>query len=217
MNRYDTLQLAWILDNLVEGDLAVDVGANSGQCTLAMAARCGAGGTVIAFEPNPHSRAVLQQNFALNTSLKQANIESFACSDLSCGEVELYQNSSPSNSALVVFSSNESMSGRAERFRVPVTTLDSYFAERGLPAPRFVKIDTEGAEIRILHGAQNILSSSAEILCELHPYAWPQFGNTLEELKQLLAKYNRRMRYLDQTSYIGDVAMYGIVAIERVS
>jgi FkbM family methyltransferase len=215
VNRYDALQLAWMLNNLAEGDLAIDVGANYGQCTIVMAATCGARGTVIAFEPNPHGRDVLQQNFDLNPSVKRATIESFACSDVADGEVELYYNGNASNSALVPVAGRNQTSEEPKSFRVRVTTLDSYLLERGLPEPRFVKIDIEGAEIRVLQGARNVLSSRAVILCELHPYAWPQFGNSLQELKDLAAQYGRRIRYLDQNSEIGKRADYGIVALER--
>ena len=79
-----------------------------------------------------------------------------------------------------------------------------------------MKIDTEGAEIRVLQGARDLLSSSAVILCELHPFAWPLFGNSLEELKELVAGHGRRLRYLDQDCEIGDKATYGIAALERV-
>jgi hypothetical protein len=98
---------------------------------------------------------------------------------------------------------------------VQTTTLDTYLAEQRLPQPRCVKIDTEGAEIRILRGAQKLLSSKAAILCELHPYAWPLFGNSFGELKELLASHGRRMRYLDRDSYVGDDVDYGIVLLER--
>src|SRR5262249_40236341 len=63
-------------NNLAEGDLAIDVGANYGQCTIVMAATCGARGTVIAFEPNSQARDVLKRNFDLNPSVKRATIES---------------------------------------------------------------------------------------------------------------------------------------------
>jgi FkbM family methyltransferase len=215
INRYDALQLAWMLNNLAEGDFAVDVGANYGQCTIAMAQRCGAGGGVIAFEPNPRAREVLQRNFDLNRSVKRATIEAFACSDVAGGEVTLYHNDSPSNSALVPLGGPGQSGDEAASFRVPVTTLDAYFAERGLPEPRCVKIDTEGAEIRVLKGARNLLASGAAIFCELHPYAWPQFGNSLREFKELLSASGRRARYLDQESQMGDDATYGIVAVER--
>jgi FkbM family methyltransferase len=125
INRHDALQLAWILDHLAEGDVAIDVGANCGQCTIVMAEKCGAGGHVIAFEPNPQARDILERNFALNPSLKRATIESYACSNVARGEVKLYQNGNPSNAALVAFPGGERTRGEPASFRVPVTTLDS--------------------------------------------------------------------------------------------
>jgi FkbM family methyltransferase len=216
VNRYDALQLAWMLDNLAEGDIAIDVGANCGQYTLVLAERCGASGTVIAFEPHPHARSVLNQNFDLNPLVKRATIESFACSNVSGEEIELYHNNNAANSSLVPFSGSDQTSGKVEGFRVTVTTLDCYFANRGLFEPRCIKIDTEGAEIRILQGARNLLSSNAAILCELHPFAWPLFGNSLPELKDLVAAHGRRVRYLDQDAEIGNQATYGVVILERV-
>lgn len=212
VNRYDALQLAWLFENLKAGDVAVDVGANCGQCAIIMAERCGDTGTVVAFEPNPHARVLLNRNFDLNPLVKRATIESLACSDVAGEEVELYDNGNTSNSALVRFSDQTHSTGSV---RVQTTTLDAYLAEQRLPEPRCVKIDTEGAEIRILHGAQNLLSGKAAILCELHPYAWPLFGSSLQQLKDLLARHGRRMRYLDQDSYVGNDVDYGIVTLER--
>jgi FkbM family methyltransferase len=216
VSRYDALQLAWMLDNLAEGDLAVDIGANYGQCAIVMAATCGARGTVIAFEPNPQARDVLKRNFDLNPSVKRATIESLACSNVTGGEVELYHNGNAANSALVAFATADQACEVPRSTRVPVTTLDSYLSQRQLPELRFVKIDAEGAEIRILQGARNVLASRAAILCELHPYAWRQFGNSLEELKDLATQCGRRIRYLDQDLEIGESADYGIVALERL-
>jgi hypothetical protein len=93
--------------------------------------------------------------------------------------------------------------------------LDDYLSEQKFPKPRCVKIDTEGAEIGILTGARRLLASDAVIICELHPYAWAEFGNTFEELKTLAKASGRRIRYLDQTNEIGDEATYGAVVLER--
>ena len=46
-------------------------------------------------------------------------------------------------------------------------------------------------------------------------YAWPAFGNTLAELKELATASDRRIRYLDQEAEIGSGAEYGIVVLER--
>jgi len=90
--------------------------------------------------------------------------------------------------------------------------LDSYLSGHEL-VPQCVKIDAEAAEIRILKGAMNLLSRNAEIIGELHPYAWPEFGSGLPELKDLTAAASRRLRYLDQDTEIGKTAplLHGIV------
>jgi hypothetical protein len=62
-----------------------------------------------------------------------------------------------------------------------------------------------------------VLSSHAGIVCELHPYAWPEFGATLSDLKELAAASGRRVRYLDQQAEIGSAAEYGAVILERRS
>jgi hypothetical protein len=97
-----------------------------------------------------------------------------------------------------------------------MVTLDSYLSDSGLSTPRWVKIDTEGAEIRVLKGAQQLLAGEAGILCELHPYAWQEFGSSYEELRQLAAASRRRIRYLDQQSEIGDEVKYGVVVLDRL-
>lgn len=80
-----------------------------------------------------------------------------------------------------------------------------------------MKIDAEGAEIRVLKGARQVLASNADIICELHPYTWEEFGNTLAELKRLAASSYRRVRYLNQDLEIGDRVEYGTVLLERHS
>ena len=165
---------------------------------------------------HPQARFLLNRNFDLNPLVKRATIKSFACADVTGTEVVLYHNNNASNSALVPLCAPDQTSKSFESFRVPVTTLDAYFAQRKLREPRCVKIDTEGAEIRVLQGARHLLSSNAAILCELHPFAWPSFGNSLQELKGLAAGYGRRMRYLGQAAEIGDKATYGIASLERI-
>jgi hypothetical protein len=51
---------------LRDGDVAIDVGAHTGDTTLPMALACGVRGLVVAVEPNPHVFRVLEANAALN-------------------------------------------------------------------------------------------------------------------------------------------------------
>jgi FkbM family methyltransferase len=212
--RYDALQIAWIISHLAEGDTAIDIGAHYGVYSILMAAKCGQTGHVVAFEPDPHARIVLAKNLGLNRGIKLPTVEICACSD-KIGEATLFSLGGNAQSSLVKSAVEFSADQKSEEIRVTVVTLDSYLSQSNLPEPRCVKIDAEGAEIRILKGAKQVLASNAEIVCELHPYAWAEFGNTLAELKDLAAAAGRRVRYLDQNREIGDRAKYGTVLLER--
>jgi FkbM family methyltransferase len=178
-----------------------------------MAARCGATGEVIAFEPDPQARELLKRNVELNPSVKSPTVEGMALSDRA-GTSILYSLGGNSQSSLVRSGLGGAATGQATEISVPLMRLDDYLESKGLPTPRWVKIDAEGAEIRILKGAPNLLLSKAGVVCELHPYAWPEFGNTFAELKSLAELANRRIRYIDQEGDIGAEPVYGTVLLE---
>jgi FkbM family methyltransferase len=212
--RYDSLQVAWLSSHLTEGDTAIDIGAHYGSYSILMAAKCGQSGHVIAFEPDPYAREVLARNLGLNPNIRRPKVEMCALSD-EIGEATLFSRGGNSQSSLARSAVEFSAAHTSEEIRVPLVTLDSYFSGCNLPEIRCVKIDAEGAEIRILKGAKRVLASNAKVVCELHPYAWPEFGNTLSELKDLAEAAGRRIRYLDQIAEIGEQAEYGTVLLER--
>jgi len=213
--RYDALQVCLFANQLSEGDTAIDIGAHAGQYCIMMAAMCGYTGHVVAFEPDPYARRRLIHNLKLNPSIKPPAVEQYAVSDRS-GAGTLFSRGGNSQSSLVRSGVEFSATEHAEPITVRLISLDEYMLRSGLPQPRWVKIDAEGAEIRILAGARRLLASSAGIVCELHPYAWADFGNDFDELKRLAHLSGRRIRYLDQdVSYIGDTAIYGTVVLER--
>lgn len=206
VNRYDALQVLWLWSHLSEGDVAIDVGAHHGIYSVLMAAKCGHSGHVAAFEPDPHARIMLQKNLRLNPHLKPPTIESSACSNRE-GQGTLFSRGGNSRSSLVA------RLNHSEEIRVSLVTLDGYLAQNKLSA-RCVKIDAEGAEIRILQGAANLLASDAQIICELHPFAWSDFGNTFAQLQDIVTSAGRWMRYLDQDFPLRD-PQYGTVVLEQ--
>jgi FkbM family methyltransferase len=212
--RHDALQLQLFSTHLVEGDTVIDIGAHYGVYSILMAAMVGSSGKVVAFEPDPYAREVFARNVALNPGIKRPVLEAAACSD-GVGEATLYSRGGNAQSSLARSAVEFSPEHKSEEIRVPLVTLDGYLREHRLPVPRWVKIDAEGAEVRILRGARELLMSDANIVCELHPYAWPEFGNTLDELKDLCARGGRVIRYLDHKSEIGDRAEYGAALLER--
>jgi FkbM family methyltransferase len=210
VNRYDALQIIWLDQHLKEGDTVIDVGAHCGGISALMAAKCGQTGKVVSFEPDPYPRAMLLRTFALNPGLKMPTVEPVGCWDVD-GEATLYSDRGNARSALALL-----VADVPEKLTVPTVTLDSYLSAHTLE-PQCVKIDAEGAEIRILKGATRLLAGKAEILCELHPTAWPDFGNSLGELKSLLSAAGRRIQYLDEKTDLEEPAKYGVALLSPVN
>jgi FkbM family methyltransferase len=211
--RYDALQVELLSTSLAPGDTVIDIGAHAGEYCILMAAMVGDTGNVVAFEPDPYARKLLLKNLELNPRLTRPRIENLALSDVD-GEAILYSRGGNSQSSLVRSAVEFRKEHHAEEIRVCTARLDTYLTQKELPTPAWVKIDAEGAEIRILQGATSLLQGPARIICELHPYAWKEFNSEFAELKGLVSNSGRRMRYLGSESEVSDVAEYGTVLIE---
>jgi len=53
-------------------------------------------------------------------------------------------------------------------------------------------IDVEGAELLVLRGFPWQSVRVEKILCELHPYAWKEFGYNIDDMKQFLISHGYR-------------------------
>lgn len=209
----DAWQVKILSESLNEGDVCLDIGAYVGQYSVIMAAFCGVSGQVYSFEPDPYARVLLEKNIDLNPSLKRPIVESVACSD-QVGQTVLFSKGGNAQSSLVR-SAVEFDEQQAEQIAIHTTTIDHFLESKGIREPAWVKIDAEGAEIRILKGAGKLLSSNARIICELHPYAWAEFQNTYDELKDMIAAAGRKMRLLSTREPAPHNPEYSTVIIER--
>ncbi len=212
VTRNDACQVELIANRVKQGDLVLDVGAHAGAYAILMSACAGPNGQVISFEPDPYAREQLLANLKLNPSIKPPIIESYACSD-TCGEAILYSRGGNSNSSLAISGVGNHID-EPEAIKTQTITLDKYIADKQIRTPSWVKIDAEGAEIRILAGATKLLSSKAQFVVELHPYTWKDFGNSYQQLLELVARSGRRMVMLDGSSLKSEPE-YSTVLLER--
>jgi FkbM family methyltransferase len=144
------------------GEVGWDIGANCGQSVprMRMAAR-----RVLCFEPAVESYAVLERAWRGNDGLSFRNI---AVSDHD-GEVELGVLSEQIETGQLVTPGLEWKPGDAERTErrlVPCRTADSLAREYG--KPDFIKVDTEGHELKVLQGAFRLLARGTDWLIEFH-------------------------------------------------
>lgn len=210
--RNDALQVALVLDHLREGDLALDIGAHAGQYGVLMTSRCGQSGRVVCFEPDPDARVKLEANVRLNPDCKAPEVVPAACSDR-VGTVTFYTQGGNSQSSIAKSALPTDRTHR--EIQVGTIRLDDWLGARGYGTPALVKVDTEGAEIHVLRGMPCVLASPALVVCELHPFAWEEFGVSFGQLADIVAESRREMRWLDSGEIVKEPVKYGTVLIRR--
>ena len=137
-----------VIEKLVKpGQVCLDIGANIGAITLALAKAVGAGGRVEAFEPGPPFFERLSSNIGSNASISgRVRIHQLGLSDVP-GEL-LWQPSlsDPGNATIHWADPSRPL------VKVAVTTLDDFAGTQRISAIHFLKIDVEGMERRVLAG-----------------------------------------------------------------
>ena len=184
--QLDAAQLEIFAQSIRAGHYVADVGAYRGEYTVVAAAKVGSLGRVFAFEPTIGNRRFIERNLTFNDLNARVTIESTAVSDRD-GRVEFFTSEDGiTNSQFRVSVPAQS----AQQLMVKAVTLDHYFSAVG-QLPHVVKIDVEGAEWRVLRGADAIVRSDATIICELHPWAWAESGDDPEQMRAWLAERGR--------------------------
>lgn len=134
----------YIKKNIKKGDTFLDVGANVGYFSI-LAAELGA--KVKAFEPSSVNRKILFDN--LNENNVTVEVFSEALSNQK-GEFNLYHGKTPGEHSLEINYHN------GESFEiVDVKRYDDIFVD----VPDMIKIDVEGAEMKVLEGMQSVLTT----------------------------------------------------------
>jgi FkbM family methyltransferase len=211
--RNDAKQIKYFLDNVKSGDFVLDIGGNVGQYAVFFASLVSASGKVITFEPNKAAIETIKRNLLLNGFGDRVEIEELAIFDTNGTHMFFTKGNADANAALIEVNVEDTSLGNSTQSIVKTSRLDDYLQQRNLRTPDWIKLDTEGAEINILKGSKHVLSSEAIIVCELHPYAWPQFGTCFEELLDIVNEAGRTITYLDQSLKIEDGAFYGATII----
>lgn len=87
---------------------------------------------------------------------------------------------------------------------IPTHSLDGLFAGISLNRPILLKCDVEGAELLVLRGAEKLLrTGSPQLLISVHPSALPQYGHSVNEVKDYLmaAGYTSRLLAIDHEEH----------------
>lgn len=143
------------------GDIVYDIGANIGFITVLAAKLVCPSGHVYAFDPFPDHAKSVRRNAYLNSFDHVTVIES-AVSDK---KEQLWFNTVSKDASTYHLSKERTAAG----FMVTTVVIDKLIEEDQLAIPTLVKIDVEGAEIRVLSGMmRTIRKHHPTIQCEVH-------------------------------------------------
>ena len=205
-----------VLPRLVPaGATCLDIGANRGVYMVALSLLAGAAGRVVAAEPltGPLRTArILRRLLGLrNVELHQLAVGD---TDRDLMLVVPYRYGLPvygrsflgdapelSRRDLAEFSS-------LQRRRVPVTTVDALTDDLDLRRLDFLKCDIEGAELRMLWGAQDTIARHRPVvLLEIEDRHVRKYGHTADDVKDWLCERGYRAHVLAGKS---------LIAVDRV-
>ncbi len=182
---------------LSPADIVWDIGANIGLFSIASANTVGTGGVIYAFEPEKKSFSLLKRNIALN---KSDNIIPFpfALGDTNTNSM-LYASDSP-NFGAHSFVKRTDYQLKRKGTAVPMHTGDSLVKTGVLQIPTVIKIDVEGAEVRVIKGMQKILEDKKLriLMCEVHTNLIPLFGDSPDYIESALQNFGFSIKFRHQ-------------------
>ncbi len=185
-----------ILGSIRPGDVIWDVGANVGFYSGQFAQSVGVNGRVYAFEPSPENLKLLaKQVESYNNvtivpgALGRENTKAF-----------LKQSSDQLGVTSRIIATRENPQNET-LYEVEVWTGDGFVETAKSPLPNLVKIDAEGAEVEILEGMDNILSSQElrTIFIEVHFLVLQEKGmpNAPRQIEKNLVSKGFHLRWID--------------------
>jgi len=134
----------YFINNLKPGDTLFDIGTHIGLMSLVAARAVGPTGNVHSFEPGEKQRRLLLKNIDHNR-FAQIKVNPIALSD-HAGE-GIFQSGPTENLG------QSKVTDSGEGVRVQLLPLDQYVAQNNIQRIDAIKIDVEGAELRVFKGA----------------------------------------------------------------
>ena len=170
-----------------------DIGAHIGLVTLPLATAVSSKGQVFAFEPGNSNRRFLKQHLRIN-KIENVTVIADLIGEKSDDSVNFYQSSSDSGMNTITDT------GRRKGYNQTIVkqiTLDEFCNLHKLQ-PQLIKIDVEGAELRVLKGGLKVLRQyMPTIFLSVHPKHITEAGDSTEELERFIAKMGYLVSDLD--------------------
>jgi FkbM family methyltransferase len=159
---FEPNEFAFLDGVLRPGMTFLDIGANEGLFALFAARRVGPQGRVVAVEPSSRERRQLESNIARNRLGNVAIVPHALGSQAGTARLQIAGKLHAGHNTLGSFAYDDASAVATED--VPVETLDALAARLPLGQVDVIKIDVEGAELKVLEGGRALLAAKRPVL-----------------------------------------------------
>jgi FkbM family methyltransferase len=175
-NPHERGEVKFLESTVKEAMNVIDIGANIGITTVAVAKKIGRRGKLYSFEPVPEYFDILKKNISSN-GLGNVKVYELAVTNR-VGKVDFYQKGLSSG---IVFE------GGAKKFEASTTNLDKFLMEEKIERIDLINMDCEGCELLVLKGAKEALcKNKVKIFCEVHHDFLKEFDQSVQDLVEYL-------------------------------
>jgi FkbM family methyltransferase len=173
------------LKSIAQGGMhVIDVGANIGITSVAIAKRIRRVGRLHSFEPVPDYFDILKDNVSSNR-LANVKVYELAVTDR-VGRSAFYQKESSSG---IVFEEG------ARKLEVSTISIDRFLYDEKIDRIDLINMDCEGSELLVLKGAKESLrKNKVKIFCEIHHDFLKQLGQSVEDIVEYLRELEFRVQ-----------------------
>ena len=185
-----------LVDLAVGKETVFDIGAHIGLCSMPISRVLNEGGRCYAFEPAKANIMFLKQHLKMNNINNVHVIESLVGDERleRVGFYEMNGDSGMNTISRVKIGEIE----YKEIFKNQIT-IDGFVKESGF-VPELIKIDVEGAEIKVLSGGQEVLRNNhPEIMLSVHPKHIKDLGYSLDHLRKTISDLGYKIYGIDGT------------------
>tara|TARA_Y100001949_G_scaffold79296_1_gene67084 strand:- start:766 stop:1608 length:843 start_codon:yes stop_codon:yes gene_type:complete len=181
---YEPNQTEIVKKYVHEGDIVVDIGAHVGYYTLLMAQLVGKNGKVYSFEPDPVNFQLLKKSVEINGFENVVLIQKAVSNITDKVKLFLGDNDSAINRIY-----DAKLGDAKESIDVESIRIDEYFKEND-ELVNFIKIDSEGSEVKIINGMKQFLSRNQELvmMTEFFPFLIKKSGDEPNQYLKSLEK-----------------------------
>lgn len=205
----ELLYIETMLKYIEQGDTVIDIGANEGLWTNALAKKVKENGCVWAFEPVESTFKLLKKNTRKYSNI---NLLKLGVSDKTGSETIVYDPvaTAPPGASIVTTAKHISNTQNLIKSKIQLDTLDNVLLNK-IEKVKFIKVDVEGHELNVIKGGIKTISKHKPILfMEILRENWINNAPDQSEVAKLLNSIGYKISQMQGDSVVDDSSQFDL-------